>query len=167
MLLLLLNHFRPTKTGISWDPSWYSQDLKITGIWAAVHTAASAGRLWKSQQNPAAMEESPPRSRQATACLSDGSGPGPSWTWAPPLQTAEMGGQPNGVLLRGISLGVQPPGSLETGCAGVQCRGPGEGAQTGFSGSPPQSSGGVFDWHTQATGTSVSECVMLPQSMEE
>lgn len=50
---------------------------------------------------------------------------------------------------------------------GVQCRGPGEGAQTGFSGSPPQTNRGAFDWHTRATGTSVSECVMLLQSMEE
>ena len=48
---------------------------------------------------------------------------------APHLQMAEMGGQPNGILLRGISLGVQPPGSLETGCAwefsaGGQGKGP-------------------------------------------
>lgn len=46
----------------------------------------------------------------------------------PPLQ-AEMGVQPNGVLLRGTSLGVQPPGSSETGyawefSAGGQGKGP-------------------------------------------
>ena len=50
---------------------------------------------------------------------------------------------------------------------GVQCRGPGEGAQTGSLGSPPQSSGGAFDWHTWAMGTSVSECAMLLQNVEE
>lgn len=92
--------------------------------------AASAGRLWKFQQNPAATEDGPLRLHQATACLSDGrAAVAPRGRGRPPLQTAEMGAQPNGVLLRGTSLGIQPPGSSETGCAwefsaGGQGKGP-------------------------------------------
>ena len=115
--------------------------------WAAVHTAASAGQLWKSQQNPAAMEDSPPRSHQATACLSDGRAAlAPRGRGRPPPTNGRDGWAAKRCLTKG-HLSWRPT-TRKLGDEmrlGVQCRGPGEGAQTGFSGSPPQSSGGAFD----------------------
>ena len=81
---------------------------------------------------------------------------------------AEMGAQPHAVLPRGTSLASNHQEAWRQDAPGSSVQGArGEGAQTGSSGSPPQSSGGAFDWHAWAMGTSVSECIMLLQNVEE
>ena len=134
-------------TGGADVPPAQGQQVPESPPWAAVHTAASAGQLWKSQQNPAAMEDSPPRSRQATACLSDGRAAlAPRGHGRPPPTNGRDGWAAKWYLTKGHLSWRPTTRKLGDGMRlGVQCRGPGEGAQTGFSGSPPQSSGGAFD----------------------
>lgn len=118
---------RPRSHTVELTPPARGQPAPESPPWATAHSSIPASAL----EVPA---KSSSHGERPTATAPGHGPPGaterpcPSWTWVSPLQ-AEMGVQPNGVLLRGTSLGVQPPGSSETGyawefSAGGQGRGP-------------------------------------------